>query len=396
MKNNWQRKRLGEIGAIFNGDSINARVKKSKYSNVTEGLSYVATKDIDRDSHRIKYDNGIRIPLNETSFKIARKNSVLICAEGGNAGRKIAYLKEDVCFGNKLLAIETIKSVDSHFVYYWYLTSAFSKAFKSKVFGVIGGISIKNFKNLTTPIPFLPEQNRIVKVLDEVFEKVEKVRENVEKNLQNAKELFESYLQSVLENNGENWEIKKLSDVADYFIGLTYSPKDVSDKGTIVLRSSNVKNGKLDFSDIVRVNRPIKECLKVKNGDILMCSRNGSKRLIGKTATIHVLKEDMTFGTFMTIIRSQYNSYLSWFFVSNEFRKQIGIGENTMINQITKYMLDDISLPLPSLLEQQTIIQKLDALSAKTKKLEATYQQKLDDLEELKKSVLKKAFNGEL
>ena len=177
---------------------------------------------------------------------------------------------------------------------------------------------------------------------------------------------------------------------------MTYSPKDVSDKGIIVLRSSNIQNGKLDFSDIVRVDRPIKENLRVKNGDILMCSRNGSKRLVGKTATIQDLKEDMTFGTFMTIIRSKYNSYLSWFFISREFREQIGVGENPMINQITKYMLDDISVPLPPLPEQQTIVQKLDTLSAETKRLEDIYQQKLADLEELKKSILQKAFNGEL
>ena len=82
------------------------------------------------------------------------------------------------------------------------------------------------------------------------------------------------------------FEIKKLKEIADYFIGLTYSPKDVSDKGTIVLRSSNIQNDRLDLSDIVRVSKPIKENLKVKDGDILMCSRNGSKRLVGKTATI--------------------------------------------------------------------------------------------------------------
>ena len=102
----------------------------------------------------------------------------------------------------------------------------------------------------------------------------------------------------------EGWEVKKLRDVADYFIGLTYSPKDVSNEGTIVLRSSNIQNSELDFSDIVRVNKSFKQGLKVKEGDILMCSRNGSKRLVGKTATITGLKEEMTFGTFMMIIRS--------------------------------------------------------------------------------------------
>jgi type I restriction enzyme S subunit len=179
------------------------------------------------------------------------------------------------------------------------------------------------------------------------------------------------------------WEIKKLGEVADYFIGLTYSPKDVSDQGTIVLRSSNIQNGKLDFSDIVRVKRPIKESLKVKNGDILMCSRNGSKRLVGKTATIQDLKEEMTFGTFMTVIRSQCNSYLSWFFISDEFREQIGGGDNPMINQITKYMLDDVKVPLPPLSEQKRIVEILDETFAAIDKAKANIEKNLQNAKEL-------------
>ena len=143
------------------------------------------------------------------------------------------------------------------------------------------------------------------------------------------------------------WEIKRLPEVAEYFIGLTYSPKDVSNKGTIVLRSSNIQNDELDLSNLVRVARPVKEGLIVRKGDILMCSRNGSKRLVGKTALISNLPEEMTFGTFMTVIRGKPNPYLAWFFKSDAFREQIGVGENTMINQITKYMLDAIRVPFP-------------------------------------------------
>ncbi|SHG35237.1 Type I restriction modification DNA specificity domain-containing protein [Flavobacterium segetis] len=154
----------------------------------------------------------------------------------------------------------------------------------------------------------------------------------------------------------QGWEIKKLKEIAEYFNGLTYSPKNVTDKGTIVLRSSNVQNDELDFSDIVRVNANVKEKLFVLEGDILMCSRNGSQRLVGKTAPILNLREPMTFGTFMMIIRSEFNPLLLWFFKTDEFKKQISGGENTMINQVTRYMLDDIEVPLPPLQEQQRIV----------------------------------------
>lgn len=150
----------------------------------------------------------------------------------------------------------------------------------------------------------------------------------------------------------QGWEIKKLCEVAEYFNGLTYSPKDVSEKGTIVLRSSNIQNDELEFSDIVRVGVNVKEKLFVKEGDILMCSRNGSQRLVGKTAPIMNIKEPMTFGTFMMIIRSEFSSYLLWYFKTDEFKKQISSGENTMINQVTRYMLDEIKIPLPPIPEQ--------------------------------------------
>jgi type I restriction enzyme S subunit len=156
------------------------------------------------------------------------------------------------------------------------------------------------------------------------------------------------------------WEIRRLPEIAEYSIGLTYSPKDVSDKGLVVLRSSNIQNDQLDLSDLVRVTRPVKDTLKVRGGDILMCSRNGSKRLVGKTTLIGKLPEEMTFGTFMTVIRGKSNPYLAWFFKSDAFREQIGVGENTMINQVTKYMLDAIRVPLPPLSEQKRIVGILD------------------------------------
>ena len=188
------------------------------------------------------------------------------------------------------------------------------------------------------------------------------------------------------------WEQKRLPDIAKYFIGLTYSPKDVSNKGTIVLRSSNIQDDKIDLSDLVRVNRLVNESLKVKQGDILMCSRNGSKRLVGKTAVIGELPEVMTFGTFMTVIWSELNPYLAWFFKSELFRQQIGVGENTMINQVTKYMLDAIKVPVPSPTDQQRIVGLLDEAFEGIATAQANAEKNLQNARALFESHLQSVF----
>ena len=151
--------------------------------------------------------------------------------------------------------------------------------------------------------------------------------------------------------NSRGYHIKHLSEIAEYWNGLTYKPEDVVNNGTIVLRSSNIQNAQLDFEDIVRVNCPISEKKYVQENDILMCSRNGSARLVGKVALIKNVKEPMSFGAFMMIIRSKYYPYLMTYFQMPAFRTQITTGATTTINQITGKMLDEIILPVPRLSE---------------------------------------------
>ena len=148
--------------------------------------------------------------------------------------------------------------------------------------------------------------------------------------------------------NPKGWPVKKLSELASYSIGLTYKPEQVSENGTIVLRSGNIQNSKIDLTDVVRVDCPIKESIYVQKDDILMCSRNGSAALVGKVAQIKEINEPMTYGAFMTVIRSEYSDFLYLYFQSNDFREQVSTGKSSTMNQITQNMLDKISIPLPN------------------------------------------------
>ncbi|MDZ4333242.1 MAG: restriction endonuclease subunit S [Pseudomonas sp.] len=167
------------------------------------------------------------------------------------------------------------------------------------------------------------------------------------------------------------WCWVRMGAVGETNIGLTYSPSDVGDIGIPVLRSSNVQKGQIDLSDLVRVDMSVKGSALVQEGDLLICARNGSKALVGKTAMISSLTEPMAFGAFMAIFRSQLNPYLLRFINSPLFRKFIDDVNTTTINQITQNNLRTTLLPLPPLAEQHRIVAKVDELMALCDHLEA-------------------------
>lgn len=399
MKSSWEIKKLRDclLKVIDNRGKTPPTSKEINYSYGLLEINAISGNDKFPNYSAIK--KFVTKEIYEKWFRSGHPQiDDILFATVGTIG-EVAILNENRgCIAQNLVALRANKEIlNPHFLFYHLINPLTkSKLLKLNISYVQPSIRVPHLLDTEFPLPPLSEQKRIVEILDEVFEKINKAKENAEKNLQNANELFNNYLQSIFTKRSSGWEIRKLADVAEYFNGLTYSPRDVSQEGIIVLRSSNIQKDKLDFADIVRVNRPVKEKIIVKDGDILMCSRNGSKRLVGKTAEIRNLNEAMTFGTFMMIIRSQHNPYLTWFFKSNEFRIQITRGENTMINQITRYMLDDIFVSFPPPEEQEAIVEKMVALSSQTQKLEAIYQKKLTDLEELKKPILQKAFSGEL
>lgn len=167
------------------------------------------------------------------------------------------------------------------------------------------------------------------------------------------------------------WCWVRMGAVGETNIGLTYSPSDVGDIGIPVLRSSNVQKGQVDLSDLVRVDLLVKESALVQEGDLLICARNGSKALVGKTAMISNLTEPMAFGAFMAIFRSRLNPYLLRFINSPLFRKVIDDVNTTTINQITQNNLRTTLLPLPPLAEQHRLVAKIDELMALCDRLEA-------------------------
>ena len=158
------------------------------------------------------------------------------------------------------------------------------------------------------------------------------------------------------------WQWVRLGTVGRTNIGLTYSPSDVSESGIPVLRSNNIQNGMLDLSDLKRVAVEVKDSVLVEEGDLLICARNGSRALVGKTAMISELPEKMAFGAFMAIFRSRINPFLLRFINSPLFREMIDEVNTVTINQITQENLRSTAFPLPPPTEQHRIVAKIDQL----------------------------------
>lgn len=166
----------------------------------------------------------------------------------------------------------------------------------------------------------------------------------------------EKYKQTELGLIPSDWEVKELGELGEVIIGLTYSPKDVSEYGTLVLRSSNVQDNKLAYENNVYVTMDLPERVFVRKGDLLICVRNGSRNLIGKSALIDESAVGSAFGAFMSIYRSEVNHYISRLFQSYIIQKQIENNLGATINQITNKDLKSFKVPLPPTKAEQSAI----------------------------------------
>ncbi len=404
----WQTRKLGEVANIFNGNSINENEKKEKYLGLKSGTPYISTKDIEFDN-KIDFENGVLIPKDQAhKFKIVEANSVLICAEGGSAGRKFAHTNRNIFFGNKLFALTSNNKIDSKFVFYFYQSEEFCSLFRSKMSGLIGGVSINKFKEIEIPLPPIDEQKRIVKILDEVFLGLAKAKETTEKNLKNAREVFESYLQSVFKDSANGLVEKELGTIVDFQNGFAFKSKDELDiSNTQLIRMGNLYNNNLDL-DRRPVYYPDNFCdiykkFLLKEGDLII-SLTGTTGKKDYGFTVKVPKSDKNLLLNQRIAKvvildecKTSKDYLLFFLLSKTFLDRLYKTANgTRQANLSTDAIKRITIKFPSLSEQNSIVAKLDALSAETKKLEELYKQKLTHLEELKKSILKKAFNGEL
>ncbi len=408
MKQGWEIKKLGEIAEFYNGLWTG---KKPPFINVGVIRNTNFTKDCELDDSDIVYLDV------EKSQYIKRKlqyGDIILEKSGGGpkqpVGRVVVFNKEsgDYSFSNFTSAIRVNKLfVDFHYLhkylFYSYI-NGITETMQSHSTG-IRNLKFDEFKAILIPLPPLPEQQRIVAILDEAFTAIAKAKANAEQNLKNAKELFESYLQSVFENKGEGWEDSVLKNEIDLITGFAFKSKDYSDikDDILLLRGDNIMQGNLRWDDVKRWKKSEYkdfEKYQLQENDIVLAMDRPWVKAGLKCAKLSKTDLPALLVQRTACLRNKSklnNSFLFYLIKSKRFMNylidvQTGIG----VPHISGQQILDFTFNKPSICQQKSFVQKLDALSAETKRLEAIYQRKIEDLEELKKSVLDKAFKGEL
>ncbi|MBI4726994.1 restriction endonuclease subunit S [candidate division TA06 bacterium] len=363
MKTAWQIKKLGEILNLEYGKPLPEEKRKFNGKYPVYGANGV----IDRTNEYY---------YNEQSIVVGRK---------GSAGE--INLTEKMFWPLDVTYFVTFDQKKYDLKYIYHLLDDLELPRLAK--GVKPGINRNEVYSIDVEVPPLSEQRRIVAKLDKAFAAIAKAKENAEKNLADSKELFESYLNGVFAKPGKDWEEKRLGEVCKVIAGQSPKGKYYNNSG----KGLPFYQGKKEFTDkfIGKPTTWTTEITKVAQaGDILMSVR-------APVGPVNFATQKICIGRGLAAIRATKlidKEYLFNFLVKHE--SEIVGNTGAVFNSINKAQIEDFSVSCPNIAKQCAIVAKLDALSAQTKKLEAIYAQKLADLEELKKSILQMAFNGEL
>lgn len=380
MKKGWETKRIGDLCEVIAGQSPEGKF----YNTDGKGMAfYQGKKDFGE-----KY---IEAPTTWTTqvTRIAQEGDILMSVRAPVG--PVNFAIDEICIGRGLAAIRSRAELNRDFLFYqlWHL--------QPEIAGREGAVfaSINKSEIEALPLAFapLPEQQRIVGILDEAFEGIATAKANAEKNLQNARAVFESYLNEVFTKRGDRWVTKEVGEVSD-FEGGSQPPKS---RFVFAPRRGYVRFLQIrDFGSEQHVTFiPESSKNRMCREEDVMIGRYGAsvgKILTGKAGAYNVALVK-TIPDLTVINRNYFYHYL----LSAAFQKPLAnVAARSAQNGFSKEDIYGFPIPVPSLEEQQEIVGRIGPLSEATQHLESIYQRKVAALEEFKKSLVHQAFNGEL
>ena len=314
----------------------------------------------------------------------------------------VNFATQKICIGRGLAAIRARESIDKNFLFYYLFSN--QDNIKGNEGAVFASINKSQIQNISLPVPPIGEQKRIVEILDKAFEGIAQAEANTRQNLANAHEVFNSCLDNIFIKRGDNWIESILSQVCQFENGdrgKNYpNREEYVESGIPWINTGHIQpDGTLSQSEMNFISREKYETLrggKIQPGDLVYCLRGAT---IGKTALVDPLNIG-AIASSLVILRpnkSLDSKFLYYFLISSPAKKQIKLYDNGAAQpnlgakSVAKYIIY-----FPDFSEQKNIVKKLDHLAEETKRLKAIYQRKLEEIAELKQSILEKAFTGQL
>jgi len=415
----WKVWKLKFSSKLHTGNSI---ANKENYIDSENSYPYIATKDIDRDSNKINYINGIYIKKDDDSFKVAQMNSTLLCVEGANAGKKLAFSDREICFGNKLCMIKSLDiDVYDKYVFYFVQSQVFKQNFFSSLNGMIGGVSINVIKNFEITIPTYVEQERISKFLDTKSQKIEEfvqekqtqiallqeqkeaiINQAVTKGLDDSVKMKDSGIEWI-GDIPENWEVRKLQFLGQLQNGINIGAEYFGSGYPFVSYVDVNKNISLPtcVDGLVESSMSDRENYSVEKGDVLFTRTSETIEEIGFASTCLSSIENATFAGFLIRFRP-YNNILNSNFSKYYFRSQLHrVFFTQEMNIVTRASLSQGLLKLlPTLLppmdEQDKIAKYLDIELEKIDKVVSHIKKEIDLIKEYKTSLISEVVTGQI
>ncbi|MFO1341780.1 MAG: restriction endonuclease subunit S [Burkholderiales bacterium] len=404
MSSVWPTKSLSEV-CVIKPPKSEARQRLAS----NDSVSFVPMEDLGIDQKQVVPTQTRLLADVAGSYTYFADGDVLLakitpCFENGKLGIA-ANLTNAVGFGSsEYMVFRPGPTLDKEWLYYYLSRETFRTEGAARMSGAVGHKRVaKEFIDAyPIPVPPLPEQQRIVGILDEAFDGIATAKANAEKNLQNARALFESHLQAVFSNSTNGWASVRIEDACESIIDCVNKTAERVDGPTPfkMIRTTNVRNGCVNLDSVYFVTE---EVFRIwtrrqvpRRGDVIL-TREAPMGEVGM-----LLSDDSVFlGQRLVSYRADpsklNNRFLLYALQSGPLQRQIhSFASGSTVQHMRVPDTKNLQLPFPSLAVQANVVDGLDKLRTETQRLESLYQQKLAALDELKKSLLHQAFSGAL
>lgn len=428
----WDLTKFKFVNDLYTGNSIKDN-EKDNYQDSNEAYPYIATKDIDMNFNNVNYFNGMYTKTTNMNFKVAKRDSILLCIEGGSAGKKITYLNRDVSFVNKLCCINP-NSINNKYQYYYCNSKSFFKEFNLNISGLIGGVSVGALKNFIITKPHIDEQQKIAKFLDQKTAQFDSIISKKEALIEKLEEAKKSLISEVvtgkvkvvktddgydlverkkeemkdsgvewLGNIPKEWDIKRLRFLGSLQNGISKGSDEFGFGYPFVSYGDIYRNIELpkDVIGLVNSNVQDRKIYSVQEGDVFFTRTSETVEEIGFASTCLETIEEATFAGFLIRFRPNSNRLFKGFskyYFRCDLNRKFFVKEMNLVTRasLSQNLLNNLSVALPSYEEQKEIYfaleLKVNGINNGIDKIKFQIQK----LKEAKQSLISEAVTGKI